>query len=97
MERRKKVRERKQFDRTLKIFDKLAKTSVGEGKLKYLCVIQSESGEFHFSRTDDFEKKLKDNNPIINYTDSLIETRRSSLIKKLDNATIKRSAVGPFL
>ncbi|XP_063437809.1 uncharacterized protein LOC134718891 [Mytilus trossulus] len=95
MERREKDRKRKHFDRNLKIFDKLTNASVGAESLAYFCLIKRENGEVHYTGTDDFIKKFKENESLLDFKDGMIETRRESLLLKLNKSTVKKQAVEP--
>ncbi|XP_022306108.2 uncharacterized protein LOC111112685 isoform X4 [Crassostrea virginica] len=95
LRRREKDRDRKRFDSTLKVFKTLAKASISEEGLSYFCVLRRKNGDIHYSATEDFNQKFVDNKPIMDYKESAIETRRESLIKKINISSVVSQAVEP--
>ena len=93
-EKRQKDRERKQFDRVLKIFETLSVKSQSHN-FKYICIIQKDNGEVHYNGTKEFNKKFQNNEALCDYTDSMIETRRESILKKINVRSALKMAVEP--
>ena len=93
-ERRARDRERKTFDRVLKIFDRLSVKSK-EQELEYFCVIQRKNGEVHYSGTRKFTRKFQSNESLIEFNDSMLESRRESILKKINTKAALKKAVQP--
>jgi len=53
------------------------------------------SGETHFSGSDDLVKAFKDSAPLLQFSEDMIETRRTSLLQKINLSKSKKDAVGP--
>ena len=93
--RRQKDRERKQFERVLKVFETLSLKSK-QYNFKYICIIQKEDGEVHYNGTSELNKNFQDNQPILPYQDSnMIETRRDSILHKINLTSTLKEAVRP--
>ena len=93
-EKRQKDRERKQFDRVLKVFETLSLKSQ-QHHFNYICIIQKDNGEVHYNGTHEFNKKFQNNEALCHYEDSMIETRRESILEKINVRSAMKTEVGP--
>ena len=94
IKRRKKDLERKQLSRGLKVFDKMALFANQYEDVTYFAVIKK-GNDVHFTGSSELVKKFKDNEKLLEYTDSMIETRQESIIKKITKTRVKQQAVRP--
>ena len=72
-----KTGKEKKLIRGLSIFDKLVKYANENEDASFFSVIKK-GDEIHFCGSEEFVKRFKDNEPICDYTDSMIETRKES-------------------
>ncbi|XP_062607149.1 uncharacterized protein LOC134268931 [Saccostrea cucullata] len=92
--RRQKDVERKRLSRGLKVFEKMAAFANDNEDVQYFAVIKK-GEEVHFSGSEDMVKNFKENKNILNFTDSMIETREESILQKIIKAKIKENVVQP--
>ena len=78
----------------LNVFSRLGKIAE-ECDIKYFCIMQRSDGEAHFSGSDDLVKAFKDNTPLLQFSEDMIETRRTSLLQKINLSKSKKDAVCP--
>ena len=94
-ETRKKDRERKRLDQKLKVFYKFAKFSSDEEGFQFFSVFVTSHGETHYAGTSQLVKRFHNNESLLNYNDSMIESRTESLVSKLLAQRQKRAVVRP--
>jgi hypothetical protein len=87
-------RSRKQKEKIYTPFKKLAKLSETMDNFEYFCYIKH-NGTEHYTGSCNLKKKFTDNLPIANFTENMIETRRESLLQKINLSNAKKEAVEP--
>ena len=78
----------------LKVFETLSLKSE-KNNFRYICIIDRDNGEIHYNGTKDMNKKLQNSEAIVEYNDSMIETRRESILEKLNRISALKMAVNP--
>ena len=72
------------------------KALILEEGLSYFCVLRRKNVDINYSAAEDFNQKFVDKKPFMDYKESVIETRRESLIKKKINiSSVVSQAVEP--
>ena len=66
-----------------------------EENFNYICIIERQNGEVHYNGTRKFVKNFQNNEKILDYSDSMLESRRDSILEKLNVKTAKKVAVEP--
>ena len=78
----------------LSIFNKFSKYLLNDKDFEFFALFKSK-GETHFAGTHDLLKRFKNNENLIDFQDSMFETRIDSVVRKLHLQRDKRVAVDP--
>lgn len=96
MEIREKDRLRKQLNKPLNTLKKMAEISMKEDDFEYFSIFKTKNGDVFYTGTETFTKNFRDNKPILEFKEDMIESRRSSLVEKVLVQGAKKTAVRPL-
>ncbi|CAG2256027.1 unnamed protein product [Mytilus edulis] len=92
--RRKRDRERKQLNKSLSLFDKIAKFANANDDTSYFVMFKK-GQEVHFCGSKQYVEKFEDNEALNEFSESMIESREEPLLRKTNKAAAKKMAVKP--
>ncbi|XP_076074169.1 uncharacterized protein LOC143045500 isoform X3 [Mytilus galloprovincialis] len=93
--RRKRDRERKQLNKGLSLFDKMAKFANANEEDTTYFVMFKKGQEVHFCGSKEYVAKFKNNEALNEFSEAMIETREEPLLRKINIAAAKKKAVKP--
>ncbi|VDI16269.1 zinc finger SWIM domain-containing protein 3 [Mytilus galloprovincialis] len=88
--RRKRDREKKQLNKSLSLFDKIAKFANANDDTSYFVMFKK-GQEVHFCGSKQYVEKFEDNEALNEFSESMIESREEPLLRKTNKAAAKKN------